>query len=63
MESSFQNSFVGYVNPLRSIRRVPRGDSAALAKGQDSNENNFAPKLQPPPMAEEQERTPIWFDK
>ena len=50
-------------SPLRSIR-VPRRDSAALAKGQDSNENNFAPKPQPPPKIEvvkEQEPTP--FDK
>ena len=68
MENSFHDSFVGFVkspNPLRSVR-VPRRDSVALAKGQDSNENNYVPnvpKLQPPPMAEEQERTAIGFDK
>ena len=47
-------------SPLRSIR-VPRRDSAALAKGQDSNENNFAPKPQSPPQMEvpkNQEPTP-----
>ena len=68
MESSFHSSFVGFVgkspNPLRSIR-VPRRDSAALARGQDSNENNFAPpKPQPPQeVTEEPEPTPIRFDK
>ena len=66
MESSFHNSFVGFAkspNPLRSIR-VPRRDSAALAKGQDSNENNLAPKPQPPQIKkEEEERKPLWFDK
>ena len=64
MESSFHSSFVGFVgkspNPLRSIR-VPRRDSAALARGQDSNENNFAPPK--PQMTEEPESTPIRFDK
>ena len=66
MENSFHDSFVGFVkspNPLRSVR-VPRRDSVALAKGQDSNENNFAPKPQQPPkieVAKEQEPTP--FDK
>ena len=50
-------------SPLRSIR-VPRRDSAALAKGQDSNENNFTPKPQPPPKIEVvKEKEPTPFDK
>ena len=61
MGESFHNSFVGFPskNPLRSIR-VPKKDSAALATGQDSNENSLAAK---PQNERAEERKPMWFDR